>query len=121
MNTIEHTGNLGGDPELRVTENGPVASFSIANTPRLRDGSQGNTTWVTVQVWDDLATIVAENLKKGSFVSVSGRLIQQTWTDKDSGAKRSRHVIRAASVWKPLTERRKSEVTVDQTDVLFLD
>jgi single-strand DNA-binding protein len=109
MNTIEITGNLGADPELRVTDNGPVASFSLANTPRLRDGSQGNTTWVTVQVWDDLANIVAESLKKGSFVSVSGRLVQQSWVDKDSGTKRTRHVIRGTSVWKPLTERRKSE------------
>lgn len=119
MNTIEITGNLGADPELRVTDNGPVASFSLANTPRLRDGSQGNTTWVTIQVWDDLANIVAESLKKGSFVSVSGRLVQQSWTDKETGAKRTRHVIRAASVWKPLTERRKSESVTDEQDPLF--
>lgn len=119
MNSIEITGNLGADPELRVTDNGPVAQFSIANTPRLRDGSQGNTTWVTVQVWDDLASLVAETLKKGSFVSVSGRLVQQTWNDKDSGTKRSRHVIRAASVWKPLTDRRKSEAVVEEQEPLF--
>lgn len=120
MNTIEITGNLGADPELRITDNGPVASFSLANTPRLRDGSQGNTTWVTIQVWDDLANIVAESLKKGSFVSVSGRLVQQSWTDKETGAKRTRHVIRAGSVWKPLTDRRKSD-KVDEQDPLFFD
>jgi len=109
MNSIEITGNLGADPEPRITENGPVCSFSLANTPRLRDGSQGNTTWVTVQVWDDLATIVAESLKKGSFISVSGRLVQQSWTDKETGAKRTRHVIRASGVWKPLAQRSKSD------------
>ena len=113
MNTIEITGNLGADPELKVTANGPVASFSLANTPRLRDGSQGNTTWITVQVWDDLAGIVADALKKGSFVSVSGRLVQQSWDDKETGAKRSRHVIRANAVWKPLTERKSKPAEQD--------
>lgn len=105
MNSIHISGNLGADPELKMTDNGPVASFSLANAARLRDGSQGNTTWVTIQVWDGLANIVAESLKKGSFVSVSGRLIQQSWTDKETGVKRTRHVIRAGSVWKPLTQK----------------
>lgn len=106
MNSIEITGNLGADPELKMTSNGPVATFSLANTTRLRDGSAGNTTWITVQVWDELATMVADSLKKGSFISVSGRLVQQTWEDKETKSKRTKHIIRAASVWKPLTQRR---------------
>ena len=106
MNSIEISGNLGADPELKMTANGPVASFSLANTPRLRDGSKGNTTWITVQAWDELAGLVANSLKKGSFVSISGRLVQQSWND-ETGAKRTRHVIRAASVWKPLTDSKR--------------
>ena len=115
MNSIEISGNLGQDPELKMTENGPVVTFSLANTPRMRDGSKGNTTWITVQAWDELAGLVANTLKKGSFVSISGRLVQQSWDDKETGAKRTRHVIRATSVWKALTDSKR---TVDQ-DRLF--
>lgn len=120
MNTIEISGNLGKDPELRITENGPVASFSIANSPRLGNNSRGNTTWVTVQVQNTLAEIVAENLKKGSFVFVSGRLVQQTWINKDSGARHYRHVVYATSVWKPLIDR-KSEPVFEDPNPLFID
>jgi single-strand DNA-binding protein len=98
MNRIEITGRLGGDPELRVVGNGVKASLRLAHNVLRQDGTKGNTTWIDVEAWDELAEEVAQTLAKANYVKVTGRLIQQTWDDKTTGAKRSKHVIRAREI-----------------------
>ena len=81
-------GNLTADPELRVTPNGrPVASFTIANTPRYPDRESGEwkdaETWfLRCSAWGDLAENVIGSLSKGTAVLASGRLQARTW-EKD--------------------------------------
>ncbi len=88
------TGNLTADPELRVTQNGrPVASFTIANTPRFpdRDTGQwtdGETWFVRCSAWGDLGENIAESLTKGAAVVATGRLRARSW-DADDGTKRT--------------------------------
>ena len=72
--TITVTGNLVEDPELRFTPSGvPVARFRIASTPRYRDSAtgewkDGDTLFLTCQVWRQAAENVAESLQKGMRV-----------------------------------------------------
>jgi single-strand DNA-binding protein len=93
-NTVQITGNLGGDPELRFTPNGAaVASFTVADTPRRKNEQgqwedAGETLWLRCSVWREKAEAVAEQLKRGDTVSVTGRLKQRSWEDKD-GSKRT--------------------------------
>lgn len=94
-NTIQITGNLGGDPELRFTPSGAaVATFTVADTPRRKNEQTGQwedageTLWLRCSVWRDKAEAVAEQLKRGDSVSVTGRLKQRSWDDKD-GQKRT--------------------------------
>ena len=69
--TITITGNLVDDPELRFTPAGqPVATFRIASTPRYRDNAtgewkDGDTLFLTCQVWRQQAENVAESLQRG--------------------------------------------------------
>lgn len=92
LNRVQLIGNLGKDPEVKFTPSGtPVAKFSIATNERFKDKSdqwQDRTEWHSVVLWQRLAEIAGEYLKKGSKVYVEGRLQTRSWDDKKSGEKR---------------------------------
>jgi len=87
-------GNLVADPELRFTPAGqPVATFRIASTPRFRDNASGewkdgDSLFLTCNVWRQAAENVAESLQRGMRVIVSGRLKQRSYETKE-GEKRT--------------------------------
>jgi single-strand DNA-binding protein len=74
---ITIAGNLVEDPELRFTPAGqPVARFRVASTPRFRDNStgewkDGDSLFLTCNVWRQAAENVAESLTRGMRVIVS--------------------------------------------------
>ena len=92
--TLTITGNLVDDPELRFTTSGvPVARFRIASTPRYRDNAtgewkDGDTLFLTCQVWRQAAENVAETLQKGMRAIVTGRLRQRSYETQE-GEKRT--------------------------------
>src|SRR2546421_2485869 len=91
---ITIAGNLVDDPELRFTPAGqPVARFRVASTPRFRDNStgewkDGDSLFLTCNVWRQAAENVAESLTRGMRVIVSGRLRQRSYETKE-GEKRT--------------------------------
>jgi single-strand DNA-binding protein len=89
---ITVTGNLGSDPEIRITPNGQnVCSFSVANTPRIKKNEEwqdGETLWLRCFVWGNNATGAVNELRKGSRVVITGRLSVAKWTDSN-GAERN--------------------------------
>jgi single-strand DNA-binding protein len=69
-----------------------VAGFSVASTARVfdRDGDQwrdGETLYLRCSVWREPAEHVAESLRKGTRVIVSGRLVQRGFTGRDGQAR----------------------------------
>ena len=82
-------GNLTAAPDLRYTNSGiPVASFTVASTPRTFDKQtgewkDGDALFMRCSAWRDLAENVAESLTKGVRVIVQGRLQQRSYTDKE--------------------------------------
>jgi single-strand DNA-binding protein len=101
--TLTITGNLVDDPELRFTPSGqPVAKFRIASTPRYFDKAtnawkDGDTLFLTVNVWRQVAENVAESMTRGTRAIVTGRLRQRTWETKE-GEKRTSYEIEADEV-----------------------
>ena len=92
--TLNITGNLVEDVELRFTPSGAaVANFRIASTPRTFDRQSntwkdGETLFMRCAAWKELGENVAESLTKGMRVNVEGRLKSRSWDDKD-GSKRT--------------------------------
>ncbi|PRQ11063.1 single-stranded DNA-binding protein [Corynebacterium sp. 13CS0277] len=91
---ITIVGNLVADPELRFTPSGTqVANFRIASTPS-RYNSQtgkwedGESMFLTCNVWRKAAENVAESLTKGMRVIVTGRLRQRSYETRE-GERRS--------------------------------
>ena len=78
VNKVILIGNLGKDPELKHTSGGTaVATMTLATNERFKDKSgewQDRTEWHNVVLWQRLAEIAAEYLKKGRSVYVEGRL-----------------------------------------------
>lgn len=91
---ITVVGNLVDDPELRFTPSGAaVARFRIASTPRVYDKQtsewkDGDSLFLSCQVWRQAAENVAESLVKGMRVIVQGRLKQRSYEDRE-GVKRT--------------------------------
>ena len=87
-------GNLVDDPELHNTANGPaVARFRIASTPRHLDREanewrDGESLFLTCNVWRHAAENVVESLQRGMRVIVQGRLRQRSYETK-SGERRT--------------------------------
>jgi single-strand DNA-binding protein len=94
--TISLMGNLAADPELRFTPSGAaVANFTVIQTPRRFNRQTGEWTDGTpismrCNVWRGQAENVAESLTRGTRVMVTGRLVQRSWDDRNSGETRYR-------------------------------
>lgn len=98
VNKVILLGNLGSDPEVRHLENGSaVARFNIATSENYtnRNGERvEQTEWHRIELWDNLAKIAEQYLKKGNTVYIEGKLRTETWTDKE-GKQREGKTVRA--------------------------
>src|SRR5579872_4829310 len=100
---ITIAGNLVDDPELRFTPAGqPVARFRVASTPRFRDNAtgewkDGDSLFLTCNVWRQAAENVAESLTRGMRVIVSGRLRQRSYETRE-GEKRTVYEVEVDDV-----------------------
>ena len=101
VNKVILLGNLGGDPEVRALPNGvKVANINIATSEAYtgKDGQRvEQTEWHRVELWDNLANIAEQYLKKGNQVYIEGKIRSEEWQDK-SGATVRGYRIRATNM-----------------------
>ena len=88
INKVILVGNIGKDPETRYMPNGKaVTNFSIATSESWTDRTSGDkqerTEWHNVVLFEKLAEIAAEYLRKGSQVYIEGSLRTRKWQDKE--------------------------------------
>ncbi|OZI15843.1 single-stranded DNA-binding protein [Bordetella genomosp. 7] len=93
VNKVILVGNLGRDPEVRYSPDGAaICNVSIATTSQWKDKASGErreeTEWHRVVMYNRLAEIAGEYLKKGRSVYIEGRLKTRKWQDKETGADR---------------------------------
>ena len=98
VNKVIIVGNLGGDPETRYMPSGSaVTNMTIATNESWKDKQTGEqkerTEWHKVVMFDRLAEIAAEYLRKGSQVYIEGKLQTRKWQGKDG------HKIRAFNIF----------------------
>ncbi len=101
VNKVILLGNLGGDPEVRALPNGvKVANINIATSESYtgKDGQRvEQTEWHRVELWDNLANIAEQYLKKGNQVYIEGKIRSEEWQDK-TGATVRGYRIRATNM-----------------------
>ncbi|MGA1769366.1 MAG: single-stranded DNA-binding protein [Steroidobacteraceae bacterium] len=98
INKVILVGHLGQDPQTRAMPSGKsVVNLRLATTDQWRDRQTGenkeNTEWHTVVMFDRLAEIAAEYLRKGSQVYVEGKLRTRKWQDKDGHDRYSTEIV----------------------------
>ncbi|MFZ0322769.1 MAG: single-stranded DNA-binding protein [Actinomycetes bacterium] len=100
---ITLVGNLVDDPELRFTPSGAaVAKFRMASTPRYLDKQtnewkDGESLFLSCNVWRQAAENVAESLQRGMRVIVQGRLKQRSYETRE-GEKRTVYEVEVDEV-----------------------
>ncbi|MEW9208390.1 single-stranded DNA-binding protein [Citrobacter werkmanii] len=98
LNKVSLIGYVGQDPEIRYTaDKQPVAVFSVATGESWKDKETGETRertqWHRIVVYNKLAEIAGEYLKKGMQVYLEGRLQVRKWTDSIGAERYSTEVV----------------------------
>ncbi|WP_394991453.1 single-stranded DNA-binding protein [Emticicia sp.] len=101
VNKVILLGRLGSDPEVRtLPSGGKVVTFSIA-TSESYNNKEGvkveQTEWHRIELWEGLANIAEQYLKKGDMAYIEGKIRTEKWTDKE-GVERSMVKIRGNSM-----------------------
>jgi len=97
VNKVFLLGNVGKDPEFKVTQGGmQIATFGLATAERTK-GQDGNwtdkTEWHNIVCFQRTAEIVRDYVKKGTQLFIEGRISNRSWDDKETGAKKYRTEI----------------------------
>ena len=98
INKVILVGNLGQDPETRyMPSGGAVTNLRIATSETWKDKQTGEqqerTEWHSVAMFNRLAEIAAEYLRKGSQVYIEGKLRTRKWQDKEGRDRYTTEVI----------------------------
>jgi len=87
VNKVILLGRLGSDPEVRtLPSGGKVVNFSIATSENYtnRNGEKvEQTEWHRIELWENLANIAEQYLKKGDMAYIEGKIRTEKWTDQN--------------------------------------
>lgn len=90
-NRVQLIGHLGANPEMKTLESGTkVARLRIATNEgyKTADGNwKEETMWHNVSAWERLAERMEQQLQKGSYVMIEGKLVNRSYTDTNGNKK----------------------------------
>ncbi len=94
VNICIFLGNVTRDPEIKYTPKGvAVAQVGMALNETWKD-DQGRkhekVSFIDLEAWNKPAEVIGEYVKKGDLLHVECQVQQDTWDDKQTGAKRSK-------------------------------
>lgn len=93
LNVVTLVGRVGGDPDVKYFESGSVkCGLTLAVNRRSRNSDEPD--WFTLELWGKTAEVAANYVRKGSLIGITGSLKFEYWQDRNTGANRSRPVIR---------------------------
>ena|SRR3990172_2319048 len=101
LNLVFCMGYLGSDPDLKTTQSGQsVLTLSVACNESYLDRNrqrQEKVEWIRCTVWGRRAEALAKFLKKGTLVTVEGKLQTNSWQDRE-GIKRYSTTVVARNI-----------------------
>lgn len=98
VNKVILIGNIGQDPEVRFTPSGSaVANISLATTDNWKDKNTGErqerTEWHRIVMFNRMAEIAQQYVKKGSRLYIEGRLQTRKWQDQNGNDRYSTEIV----------------------------
>lgn len=98
FNSVVLAGNLTRDPELRYLDTGTAVCelrLAVSRSWKGKDGEKHeDVCFIDVTLWNRMAEVAAQYLKKGRPVLIHGNLEYHQWVDKKTNERRSKHRIR---------------------------
>lgn len=111
-NKVQLIGNIGKAPEIRVLESGrKMARFSVATNDNYRTANgewNTETQWHNIIAWGKAAEKAEEILTRGCEVAVEGKLMNNTYVDKN-GVKKYYTQVQAFSLELVAREEKAAE------------
>ena len=96
MNQHQCIARLTADPDpIRHVGDNVVIRFRVAINGR---GKDAKSVFVDCSAWNKTAEVVDKYLRKGSQVALVSELRLEEWEDKNSGQKRSKHILNVQSL-----------------------
>jgi single-strand DNA-binding protein len=92
---IEAMGTVVRDPEFKETSNGKtfarvtVAADEVTLNGERLDAKEGNNKWQTAVFWEKDAQTIAETVRKGDKVKVTGNAVEREYQDRSGATKKS--------------------------------
>ena len=87
VNKVMLLGNIGRDPEVRVSPNGnAIANLTLATSETWKDQQgerQERTEWHRIVMFGKTAEIARDYLRKGGKIYLEGKLQTRKWQDKE--------------------------------------
>lgn len=98
INKVILLGNLGKDPELRVTPTGvQVCQFSLATSEKRREPTTqqlvDHTEWHNIVTFGKTAELCSKYLKKGSQIYLEGKIQTRRWQDQNGQTRYTTEII----------------------------
>ena len=94
INTITLVGRAGRDPELRFFESGTSVGNLTMAVDKASSNREEEPDWFSLEIWGKQAQVAADYVRKGSLIGVVGRMTIEQWTDRNTGQKRSKPVVK---------------------------
>ncbi len=93
LNVVTLVGRTGGDPDVKYFESGTVVCRLTLAVNR-RSSKTDQPDWFNLEMWGKTAEVAADYVRKGKLIGVKGSLKFEYWEDRNTGANRSKPVIR---------------------------
>lgn len=94
FNRIILMGRLTRDPELRHLQNGTaLCKFGLACNTYAGKDRDDNVLFIDCTAWGKKAEAINDYFAKGEMIHLEGELRFQSWEDKQTGGKRSKHEV----------------------------
>jgi single-strand DNA-binding protein len=82
------------EPAMRTFDSGSMVTNFAGG---IHEGKDKDGNWINnaidCEVWGKSAELIVNNLKKGDSILVTGAVRRQEWVDKETGSKRSKHML----------------------------
>lgn len=123
MNVITIAGTVGKDAEMKYLQDSTaIASFSVAD-------SQGKdkTVWWNCSLFGKRAESLGQYILKGTKVTVSGQVTEDSWTDKNGQERKSMKVrvndiaLQSKAEQREAPRQREEAPSVPEEDIPFAD
>ncbi len=115
-NSVRLVGFVGTDPQIKSFENNrKVARLFLATNEVYKNHSGNwveNTQWHKLVMWDAQADYAEKRLTKGSELSIEGRLVNRTYTDKEGEQRSITEIIVLKMLI--LSRKKKAALAVDE-------